>query len=156
MRQCEKCGEQVDQAKAFCPGCGSALIEESAREGESNFDKFDGTVQFGKTMYGQMLSDMGLDRSGAPGEVGKPIVINPAVPVQPGEPTPPKPVIREQVLTPATAPPVETKSEDSVAPAGESSTLKWILIAGGVLVFLGLFLILLAIAAYFFLLPRVL
>ena len=31
-RQCDKCGETVDSARAFCPGCGHALIEEKKRK----------------------------------------------------------------------------------------------------------------------------
>lgn len=63
---CSKCGEMVDEAKAFCPGCGNAIVEEK-RGSVSEFDKLDHTVQLGNTMYNQMLSDMGLSVSKPPG-----------------------------------------------------------------------------------------
>ena len=57
--QCGNCGEMVDAAKAFCPGCGNPFVEEEGREA-SGFEKMDNTIQLGQTMYNQMLSDMGL------------------------------------------------------------------------------------------------
>ena len=63
LRQCEKCNEMVDPAKAFCPGCGQPLVEEETRVTSSNFDSMDLTAQIGQTMYNQMLSDMGLNIS---------------------------------------------------------------------------------------------
>ena len=51
----------VDEAKAFCPGCGHAFVEEEKRQKASEFDKEDSTVQLGQTMFNQMLSDMGLN-----------------------------------------------------------------------------------------------
>jgi hypothetical protein len=53
----------VDEAKAFCPGCGHAFVEEEKRQKKSEFEKQDSTVQLGKTMYNQMLADMGLNLS---------------------------------------------------------------------------------------------
>ena len=61
QRACEVCGEMADQAKAFCPSCGHAFVAEQKREQPSEFEQMDGTQQFGKTMYNQMLSDMGLN-----------------------------------------------------------------------------------------------
>ena len=61
LRQCDKCSEMVDEAKAFCPACGHALINEEKRQEASTFDKLDRTVTFGQTMYNQMLEDMGLN-----------------------------------------------------------------------------------------------
>lgn len=66
LRQCDKCSEMVDEAKAFCPECGNALVEEKQREEESAYNSMEGTMQFGQTMYNQMLSDMGLNISAAP------------------------------------------------------------------------------------------
>lgn len=66
LRQCENCSEFADEAKAFCPGCGQAFVEELERTQSSNFDAMDNTVQFGQTMYNQMLSDMGLNISKTP------------------------------------------------------------------------------------------
>jgi len=65
LRQCDKCSEMVDEAKAFCPGCGHAFVEEQIRTAASNFDTMDSTVQLGETMYNQMLSDMGLNAAKA-------------------------------------------------------------------------------------------
>jgi len=83
LRQCEKCSEMVDEAKAFCPGCGHAFVEEQKRQKASEFEKQDNTVQLGQTMYNQMLSDLGLNlsKSGAPEkriEVIAPVVAEPA------------------------------------------------------------------------------
>ena len=61
QQACEECGESVDSAKAFCPWCGHAFVTEQKREQPSEFESMDGTQQFGKTMYNQMLSDMGLN-----------------------------------------------------------------------------------------------
>jgi hypothetical protein len=55
-----------DEAKAFCPGCGKAFVEEEKRERKSEFEQQDSTVELGKTMYNQMLADMGLDLSKKP------------------------------------------------------------------------------------------
>src|SRR4051812_16043562 len=65
LRQCEKCSEMVDEAKAFCPGCGHAFVEEEKRQKASEFEKLENTVQLGQTMYNQMLSDMGLNIAGS-------------------------------------------------------------------------------------------
>jgi hypothetical protein len=66
LKQCDKCSEMVDEAKAFCPGCGSSFETEEKRQDASGFDSLDHTVQLGQTMYNQMLSDMGLNISKAP------------------------------------------------------------------------------------------
>lgn len=62
-KQCPKCGERVDEAKAFCPGpsCGYSFEDEQQRTDASAYDKMDSTVQMGQTMYNSMLSDMGLN-----------------------------------------------------------------------------------------------
>lgn len=62
-KTCGRCGEQVDDAKAFCPGCGEAFVEEEKRTTVSEFDGSDKTVQLGQTMYNQLMSDMGLQKS---------------------------------------------------------------------------------------------
>lgn len=88
-RQCEKCGEFADHAKAFCPACGAPFIEEEKRSGVSDYDAMDSTVQLGQTMYNQMLSDMGLNVSKAPDVPEKRIeVVVPAV----AEPTTQRPL----------------------------------------------------------------
>ena len=65
-KQCGKCGEMVDEAKAFCPGCGHSFVDEKQRETVSDFDQSKRTVQLGETMFNQMLSEMGLNISKPP------------------------------------------------------------------------------------------
>ena len=83
-KPCGKCGEMVDEAKAFCPGCGHSSVDEKQRTTVSEFDQSNRTVQLGETMFNQMLSEMGLNISKAPdrneksGEVVKPLA--PAAP----------------------------------------------------------------------------
>ena len=81
QKQCAKCGETVDEAKAFCPECGNAFDEEKKRTSVSDFDKSNTTVQLGATMFNQMLSDMGLSISKEPNpsEKNRVEVIAPAV-----------------------------------------------------------------------------
>lgn len=100
----------VDEAKAFCPECGNALVAEKQREEESAYESMDGTMQFGQTMYNQMLSDMGLNISAAPNKTSdEPIVIEPiAEPIVQAPPV-------HQVLVPietavSTPAPVEKES----------------------------------------------
>ena len=80
QKQCAKCGETVDEAKAFCPECGNAFDEEKKRTLVSDFDKSNTTVQLGQTMFNQMLSDMGLSisKDPNPSEKGRREVIAPA------------------------------------------------------------------------------
>ena len=61
LRECDKCGQMVDEAKAFCPSCDNVFLEEEQRQDVSKFEKLDKTVQLGNTMYDMMLSDMGLN-----------------------------------------------------------------------------------------------
>lgn len=113
FKQCDKCSEMVDDAKAFCPGCGHAFVEEETRQEASNFEKMDNTVQFGQSMYNQMLSDMGLNITKVPRPAAKRIeVLAP---------------VAAAVKPPENKPPVNKPAE--AKPAGN---LKW-LIAGGVL-----------------------
>jgi hypothetical protein len=72
QKQCGKCGELVDEAKAFCPGCGNAFVEEEGREA-TRFDEMGSTAQIGQTMYNQMLSDMGLSVDKLVSDDGEPI-----------------------------------------------------------------------------------
>ncbi len=106
VKQCAECGENVDEAKAFCPSCGHAFVEEEKRAEPSNFEKLDGTMQFGQTMYNQMLSDMGLNLKASPPpkaavqslkpvvETIKPIAASPP-PVEPQVRTEPIPPTQE-------------------------------------------------------------
>ena len=81
LRQCDKCSEMVDEAKAFCPSCGHAFVEEHTRQAPSVFESMEGTMQLGNTMYNQMLSDMGLNISAAPNKPAESVqpVAQPAV-----------------------------------------------------------------------------
>lgn len=97
QKQCAKCGETVDEAKAFCPECGSAFDEEKKRTSVSEFDRSSQTVQLGQTMFNQMLSDMGLNISKEPKspdkgrvEVVAPVV-QPAAPQSSGPKSAPEP-----------------------------------------------------------------
>jgi len=118
----------VDEAKAFCPGCGHAFVEEEKREEESKFNQMDGTMQFGQTMYNQMLSDMGLNVSSQPTKAAEPVqpatqVIKPAVPET-------RPV--QQILRPA----VEQAAQEAVPTT--AGVNKWLIagIAVVILIFL--------------------
>jgi hypothetical protein len=78
LKNCEKCGEEVDEAKAFCPECGNPFVEEEKREGSSEFDNYAGTINFSKSVYGRMLSEMEM-------EISKPATPE-SQPIQPTEP----------------------------------------------------------------------
>ncbi len=124
QKECEKCHEIVDEAKAFCPASGHAFVEEQTRREESGFDKMDSTVQFGQTMYNMMLSDMGLNISKAPDVSEK----------------------RIEVLLPAAEPakPPEIKQDKPKGP----SNAKWYIL-GAVIAVLFFFFVLFAAAAVF-------
>src|SRR4051794_14412265 len=129
LRKCENCTEMVDEAKAFCPGCGHAFVEEKKREKASEFEKQENTVQLGQTMYNQMLSDMGLNIAGSRATEKKVETIAPV-----GEkpvPAPPPQVIR----------PIETKPEPVAVQTGtgikKPGRAKWVVL--GVIGFILLF-----------------
>lgn len=70
----------MDEAKAFCPGCGHAFVDEKKRTSVSDFDRSNPTVQLDNSMFNQMLSDMGLNISKEPTrETPRVEVIAPAV-----------------------------------------------------------------------------
>ena len=137
LKQCDKCSETVDEAKAFCPACGNAFVEEQQRSVSTNFEEMDMTVQLGQTMYNQMLSDMGLNVTKAPDVQEKIVEIAaaaPVAPVAPAAPTPP---------TPALAP---AKSDN-----------KWIWIIVGVIaafILLGIVVVVVAASVAFYLALR--
>lgn len=126
QKQCEKCGEVVDEAKAFCPGCGNAFVEELTRESVSDFDQSKHTVQLGQTMYNQLLSDMGLNlqQSGQHEKQKRTEVIAPAVTAQP-----------------------EAESKPAAEPASKISTSTILIIAGLALLVLGAIVVVIAAAA---------
>lgn len=105
LKQCANCSEMVDEAKAFCPGCGAALVEEEERQQKSQFEQLDNTVQFGQTMYNQMLSDMGLNLSATPPPAEKRVeVIAPAAPAAAAKPAKAAPVAEKPKAAPVKAP----------------------------------------------------
>jgi hypothetical protein len=107
LKKCEHCDEMVDEAKAFCPGCGSSFVTEEQRQEKSSFERLDKTVQLGNTMYDLMLSDMGLDTKAAP-----------------------KPEKRIEIIAPiATTPAAKTKADKpAAAPSARSSMTLWIIL----------------------------
>lgn len=126
LRQCDKCSEMVDEAKAFCPGCGNSFVIETKREITSNFDSFEGTIKLGDTMFNQMLSDMGLNISKAPDTPEKPPEV---ISLEPAAAKPPEP-----------APPA----------AKAASNTKWFILGGVVLALAILVVVAAGIAAYMF------
>ena len=118
QKQCGKCGEMVDEAKAFCPGCGHAFVEEKKRDSVSDYDLSQQTVKLGDTMYNQMLSDMGLSVSKTP-----------------------KREKSVEVLAPASTTDPSTR-EKKVEPVQKGSNTKWIILA---VIAVGLVLLLLLI-----------
>ena len=129
VKQCAECSETVDEAKAFCPSCGHAFVDEQTRSEPSKFEKMDSTMQFGQTMYNQMLSDMGLNLK-AP---KKPAVqtLKPVVETL-------KPV----ASTPASAAPAAPVAKQETQPASQSDpNRRRLIIIGLVAAFLLLLLI---------------
>jgi len=121
LRQCEKCSEMVDEAKAFCPGCGHAFVEEQKRQKASEFERQDNTVQLGQTMYNQMLSDLGLNLSKTGVPEKRTEVIAPVVAEPPGQKVPAATApVREAVSTPPSPEPYEVK---------KTGRAKWIILA---------------------------
>jgi hypothetical protein len=68
LKKCEKCGEDVDIAKAFCPECGNPFVDEEKRQEATEFEKHAGTMVFSKSAYNMMLGKMDLDTSRSPEE----------------------------------------------------------------------------------------
>ena len=124
LKQCEKCGETVDEAKAFCPACGHSFVEEEKRQKASEFESLASTVQLGQSDYDKMLSDMGLD-------ISKP---------------PSAPEKRIEVIAPI-APAIKQPEKPSVKPKPVNYT-KWFIL-GGIVIILG-FLIVVAAAVVAF------
>lgn len=103
----------VDEAKAFCPGCGNSFVDEKKRTSVSDYDQSKRTVQLGATMFNQMLSDMGLDISKQPDRDEKNTeIVTPLVPA-----APPK------------APEQKVRQASPAQPTQNSSSSKWIKIA---------------------------
>ena len=135
-KTCPKCSETVDEAKAFCPGCGHSFIDEQQRTQASRYDQADHTMQMGATMYNNMLSDMGLNLKKEPEKRVE--VLKPAVPAT-------------QVLQPvATTQNVPTPAPQA-EPEQKSRKKFWIItIAVGVLLLLIVAASLIAIGGYLY------
>jgi uncharacterized membrane protein len=165
LRQCGKCSEMVEETKAFCPGCGHALVDEETRKTTTEFNLMDGTMQLGNTMYNQMLTDMGLNLSGAPNkketaaEAAPEVagaaeqVVRPAAPtVQPAAQRPAvQPIQRLQPAQPTqpAQPQVIRPMVPETAPAAQTGAKvpgvnKW-LIVGGVVIVVGFILLIVAV-----------
>lgn len=139
----------VDEAKAFCPSCGHAFVEEQKRTEPSVFESMEGTMQFGQTMYNKMLSDMGLNISAAPNKpeetvqpAAQPVAPPIVQPVQPAAQQVLQPAVQapvHQILQPAVQPQTARQAAVPAKPVGSNKT-KWIIIG---LVVIVLFLILL-------------
>lgn len=123
---CDSCGERVDEAKAFCPGCGNAFVDEEVRQDVSDFDKLNRTEMLSKTMYNNMLSEMGLNISKTPEAI--------------------KDEIRSEMLPPVTATHVKPFSPPQQLP--KKSYLMWIIIGAVAAIFL--LILLLGVAGFLF------
>ena len=137
-KTCPQCSETVDEAKAFCPACGNAFVDEEKRTDRSAYESMDHTVQMGNTMYNAMLSDMGLN-------IKKP-----------------EPEKRVEVLKPAVAaptavtPPAAVPASSTISSEPKKSrTALWIVLATlGVLALIGLIIAAVAVAVLFFRISR--
>lgn len=145
MRQCDKCGEMVDEAKAFCPACGHAFVEEEKRTDQSKFDQLDHTMQMGQTMYNQMLSDMGLNLADTQKETVEPV--KPSAQII-------QPAVRQQILQPVVTQTVKPAAGNATAEAATpvtpkmSKRTKWVIIAAVVAVLLFLLVIVIALVGF--------
>jgi hypothetical protein len=157
LKKCEKCGEEVDEAKAFCPDCGSPFVEEKKRDSSSEFDKYAGTVNFSKSVYKMMLSEMELDTSKKPDKKNTPNLEKDPKDSKPPEVNTPK-SISPEVSKPKSIPP-ETVSSINNSPEikppnqiKKSEKNKWIIVGGVGLLFLiflaGAFLLVLLYSYY--------
>jgi hypothetical protein len=115
LRECDKCGQMVDEAKAFCPSCDNVFVVEEKRGEASKFERLDKTVQLGNTMYDMMLSDMGLN-------ISKPA---------------PKPEKRVEVIAPIQTAPAQKVTAAAPAAKARSSWTLWIVLGAiGLLILL--------------------
>ena len=109
--KCKKCSANVAETKAFCPECGSAIVDEEVRQHTSEHDSYDATMRLTKSSYNLMLADMDLNISDAPNLTAERINVS-----------------KELKLYPATGPTTEAK------PSGGSK--KWLIVGGVALLFL--------------------
>ncbi len=152
-RQCDKCGETVDAARAFCPSCGEPFVTEEKREQQSNYDRMDHTVQMGKTMYGQMLSDMGLNISKPQGEKRVEVIAPVGAPAKQDAPRPDPPKAQQAPVEPPKAAPA-APAPVQATPGKSKAYLVWGLLGAGILLIGFLVVLGIAIAFYWYSLRR--
>jgi uncharacterized membrane protein YvbJ len=134
-KACPKCGETVEEAKAFCPACGHSFVEEQQRTGANRYDQADHTMQMGQTMYNSMLSDMGLNLKKDPEKRIE--VLKPAVQAQ---------ELRPVSETPAARPPAMQEER-----AKKSNKKVWVITISVAVVLLLIFAVaVIAIALYLY------
>ena len=125
LKKCEKCGEDVDVAKAFCPECGNPFVKEEKRQEATEFERQAGTVAFSQTVFNMMLGKMDLDTSRSPEE--------------------------EKRLSPVQSPadnlPPENKTPDQNKKSG---VIKWFIIGAVAAVFFFFVLAVILIAGYIY------
>jgi hypothetical protein len=137
LRRCDKCSEMVDEAKAFCPACGNAFVSEEKRQKPSGYDSLDNTLQMGNTMYGQMLSDMGLNiAKGAQAQQPQAKKVETITPIAAARPTE-----RTQQVARAAA-------EAAATVPRKKSYLTWTIVGAGLL--FAALVLLIAIAFFFY------
>jgi uncharacterized membrane protein YvbJ len=127
LKKCEKCGEDVDVAKAFCPECGNPFVHEEKRQGATEFDKYAGTMVFSKSAYNMMLGKMDLDTSRSPEEENR----------------------QNPVQNPVNDFPPQNKTPDQNK---KSAIIKWVIIGtiAAVIFFFVIVAILIAVFIYFY------
>lgn len=134
LKKCEKCGEQVDEAKAFCPECGNPFVYEEKRVEATEFEKQAGTIAYSKTVFNLMLSKLNLDPSQPPGE-------------EKIQPSPVEEKIQPQLQEASDKfSPQEKTSEKKT----NSGIIKWIILAAVGLIILSFFLLAVLVVLYFY------
>ena len=151
VKKCEQCGETVDEAKAFCPECGNPFVEEKEREESTEYESYAGTINFSKSMYKMMLSEMELDTSAAPDKKEESEPPKPKVEkTNPPQNTDFQPKATPDIYQkppPALSKPVNPQSS---AQENKSGMLKWVAIAGVGLFILGILAIGAVVVGYFY------
>lgn len=65
LKQCVKCGQMVEEEKAFCPYCSHSFEPERERNA-SEFEMTSDTDSFTQSFFNRVLSEMDLNISEAP------------------------------------------------------------------------------------------
>jgi len=60
LKQCPECEATVDEAKAYCPDCGTPMESEQKRVGSSEFDSLGQTQRLSKTTQFRLLEQFNL------------------------------------------------------------------------------------------------